>query len=182
VEYEDFQGGDIDGEWDINSCGPKPGLQNSAKIYTFTKDGTYLHVKEGKMYNPETDQFVRSANQRDTVDMIERAIQLSNNTYRFCTPDNTPQPCVAGCLVPGGICAPNQMTCPAGAAPNPVEACVDGATCTCFMNSTVNPQCGNTIASTCFDAKQNVMYVRSRIEDRGGRFWMTDTNGQLKVQ
>ena len=84
VSYEDFQGGDIDSMWDSNSCGLKPGLQNDSEIYTFTENGTYLQIKEGKLYNPETDQFVRSANKRDSIDLIQRQIQLSNNTGRFC--------------------------------------------------------------------------------------------------
>ena len=93
VSYEDFQGGDIDTSWDSDSCGPKPGLQNNTQIYTFTMNGTYLEIKEGKLYNPETDAFVRSANKRDTLDMVQRTIQLSNNTGNFLQWDNTAKSC-----------------------------------------------------------------------------------------
>ncbi len=204
VTYEDNQGGDIDSSWDTNSCGPKPGLQSDSHILTFTSicpsdgsscpafgrcaDGsacqpTYLQVKEGKMYNPETGQEVRSVSRRSNVDLIERRIQLSNNTGRFCN-GAMPQPCVANCTTP------SNCSCPALAdpsfVPNPVEVCVDGNTCNCFMGSTANgptnPACGNTIAETCFDASNNLIYVRSRLQDRRGNAWMTNASGQLKVQ
>jgi hypothetical protein len=156
VSYEDFQGGDIDGTWDLNSCGPKPGLQNGYQIFTFTKQGTYLQILEGKLYNPETNQFVRSSNQRDTVDLIQRIIQLSNNTGDFCN-GATPLPAVNG-------------------SPNPVEVCVPpGSNNGCFSSQ-------QNIKSTCFDGNDNMLFVRSRLKDRRGHFWITDASGQLKVQ
>jgi hypothetical protein len=164
VSYEDFQGGDIDGTWDINSCGPKPGLQNNSQIYTFTSPNpgtspTYLQILEGKLFNPETDQFVRSVNKRDNVDLIQRQIQLSNDTHRFCN---------------GGtrlLTVAND-----GVTPNPVEVCIaQGSTDNCFSTQ-------QNIKSTCFDENDNMLFVRSRLEDRRGNFWMTDTSGQLKVQ
>jgi len=160
VTYEDYQGGDIDSSWDTNSCGPKAGLQNNSQILTFTKDGTYLEVREGKMYNPETGQEVRSINQRNSIDVIQRTIQLSNNTGRFCS-GTTPLPCVGG--------APS---CPND--PNPVEVCVNGTGDTCFN--------GANAAKTCYDTVSNIIYVRSRLEDRRGNFWMTNASGQLQVQ
>jgi hypothetical protein len=183
VSYEDYQGGDIDSSWDSNSCGPKPGLQNESQIFTFTKkgntcsdgtacslgttcsdgtpcpQGTYLKVLEGKLYNPETNQFVRSANRRDTIDLIQRTVQLSNNTGRFCS-GNTPLTTVAG----------------DGVTPNPVEVCIPpGAGENCFSSE-------QNIKSTCFDENDNMLFVRSRLEDRRGHFWMTNASGQLKVQ
>jgi len=173
VSYEDIDGGDIDAGWDSNSCGPKPGLlQNDAQIYTFTQNaqngtngGTYLQIKEGKLYNPETDRYVRSQNKRDTIDLIQRMIQLSNNTGRFCPSgqSETPFPCVA-----------NASSCPND--PNPVEVCIYlGDSNNCFNSET-------NIKSTCYDENDNIIFVRSRLEDRRGHFWMTDTSGQLQVQ
>jgi hypothetical protein len=160
VSYEDFQGGDIDSTWDINSCGPKPGLQNDTQIYTFTQNGTYLQILEGKLYNPETDQFVRSANKRDNIDLVQREIQLSNDTGRFCSV-GSPVPTVSG-------------------ETNPVEVCVAaGSGSNCFSGSNVN---GQVIAQTCFDGNDNMLFVRSRLEDKRGSLWMTDTSGQLQVQ
>ena len=183
VNYEDLQGGDIDGTWDINSCGPKPGLQNESQIRTFTKmsntcqdgttcslgttcpdgtpcpQGTYLQIKEGQLYNPETGQVVRSTNKRDTMDLIQRTIQLSNNTGRFCN-GGTPLGTVAN----------------DGVTPNPVEVCISpGSGDNCFSNQ-------QNIKSTCFDENDNMLFVRSRLEDRRGNFWMTNASGQLKVQ
>ena len=157
VSYEDPDGGDIDLFWDSNSCGPKSGLQSNAQVYTFTKDGTYLQIKEGKLYNPETDQFVRSQNKRDTIDLIQRTVQLSNNTGRFCS---------GGQLCSGTNCAN----------PNPVEVCIPlGSSNNCFSNQ-------QNIKSTCYDENNNKLFVRSRLKDRRGHFWMTDASGQLKVQ
>jgi hypothetical protein len=161
VSYEDPAGGDIDSSWDTNTCGPKPGLQSNTQIYTFTKNGTYLQIKEGQLYNPETGQVVRSVNKRDTIDLIQRQIQLSNNNYRFCS-GNTPKSCVAD------DCKDYPV--------NPVEACVSGTggADSCFSQT--------NIKKTCFDSSDNMLFVRSRLEDRGGRFWITDATGQLGVK
>ncbi len=164
VTYEDYQGGDIDASWDPNSCSPKPGLQSGSQIFTFTKEGTYLKILEGKLYNPETDQFVRSQNKRDTADLIQRTIQLSNNTGRFCA--------IPPATGYGSLGSPPN---------NPVEVCVDGTgcpdgpSCNCFSTE-------QNIKSTCYDVTDNMIFVRSRLEDRRGHFWMTDASGQLKVQ
>ena len=172
VSYEDYQSGDIDETWDTNTCGPKPGLQNTAQVLTYTKDGTYLLINEGKLYNPETGQVVRSADKRDNVDLIQRAIQLSNNTGRFCTTTNPP--------TWGTLGAPVSM-----GGTNPVEACVNESPCNCFIGdgSPLASQCGVTIKETCYDTYSgvNTIFVRSRLQDLRGRFWMTDTSGQLKV-
>lgn len=168
VSYEDPDAGDIDALWDSNSCGPKPGLQSDSLVFTFTKDGTYLKMKEGKLYNPETDQYVRSANKRDTIDLVQRTIQLSNNTGRFCTTSSPPTWGTLGLPVSQG-------------GTNPVEVCVDGTGCpggdfcNCFSTE-------KNIKSTCYDLTDNKIFVRSRLEDRRGRFWMTDASGQMKVK
>jgi len=206
VSYEDFQGGDIDSTWDTSSCTPKPGLQNDAQIFTFTKAGTYLLIREGKLYNPDTNTYVRSVNQRDTIDLIQREIQLSNNTGRFCslncpagvsyqvnsqcangttcTPNSTcadGSKCrsVASCSDGSAYATPTVQSCVASNCtlnpdPNPVEECVDGISDNCFTSA--------NIAKTCLDTTNNMLYVRSRVEDRRGHFWITNTDGQLKVQ
>ncbi|MBF0571206.1 MAG: hypothetical protein HQL12_04980 [Candidatus Omnitrophica bacterium] len=155
VDYEDPDGGDIDGGWDVNSCTPKPGLQTPSEILTFTQGGTYLQIKEGKLYNPETGQVVRSANKRNNLDIIQRTIQLSNNTGRFCTTTSPTKLCASGC-----------------ANPNPVEVCVD-ASGSCFSS--------DNIAKTCYDIAKNMIFVRSRLQDLRGTSWITRTGGQLQV-
>ena len=166
VSYEDMQGGDIDETWDTTSCGPKPGLQTNSQIYTFTQDGTYLEIKEGKLYNPETGQAVRSVNKRDSVDLIQRTIQLSNNTGRFCTQTKPPQVCNG--TMNGVVCAN----------PNPVEVCVDSGDTSAANCFTAGP----SFKETCYDINNNVLYVRSRLQDLRGRFWLTNTSGRLQVQ
>ena len=165
VSYEDPAGGDIDSTWDNSSCGPKPGLQNQFQIYTFTEDGTYLQIKEGQLYNPETGQVVRSVNQRNNVDLIQRQIQLSNNTGRFCSIAKPTQLCSAADGDMGVTCV----------SPNPVEVCVDGQNSTCFSSQ-------QNIKSTCYDTSQNIIFVRSRLNDRRGRYWITDATGPLGIQ
>ena len=117
VSYVDPQGGDIDPTWDANSFTPRPGLQNDAEIYTFTANGTYLQIKEGQLLNPESGQVVRSATKRDTIDLISRVIQLSNNTGRFCpVGGGAPLACIAN----------DCPDYPPASMPNPVEACALG--------------------------------------------------------
>jgi hypothetical protein len=174
VTYEDPSAGDIDAAWGSTSCGPKPGLGKNSQIFTFTKNGTYLEIREGKLYNPESigapgaGTVVRSVNKRDSIDLIQRSIQLSNNTGRFCTKGPTPMLCSG----------------PSCAVPNPVEACVDGNTCNCFVgdNDPLTSACGATLKKTCYDTGQNIIFVRSRLEDRRGNFWITNATGKLKVQ
>ncbi len=157
VTFEDLQNGDIDSSWDINSCGPKPGLQTNMQIFTFTMQGTYLEIREGKLYNPENDAFVRNITKRDTIDLIQRVIQLSNNTGDFCN-GAAPQAVVNG--------SPDR---------NPVEVCVaQNSQDTCFSNA--------NITRTCFDANDNRMFVRTRLLDQRGHAWITDTQGKLQVQ
>ena len=167
VSYVDPQGGDIDPTWDANSYTPRPGLQNDAEIYTFTADGTYLQIKEGQLLNPESGQVVRSATKRDTIDLVSRTIQLSNNTGRFCpVGGGAPLACIAN------DCADY----PPATMPNPVEACaLGGSGGNCFSTEF-------NIKSTCFDLSNNMLYVRSRLQDLRGHFWMTNTSGQMKVQ
>jgi len=188
VSYEDPDGGDIDSGWDPSiSCGPKPGLLTGSEIFTFTGNGTYLQVNEGKMFNPESGQVVRSVNKRDTVDLVQRMIQLTNNTTRFCTPCADGSACVQnsngvyacsngnGCVING----PGTNLCTGAncANPNSVEACVSESSGTprpCFTTT--------NMPLTCYDTTSNILYVRSRLQDRRGTFWMTNTSGQLKVQ
>jgi len=156
VQFEDFQGGDIDATWDLTSCKPKPGLLNSSEIYTFTSNAgasgpsqgpTYLQIKEGNLYNPGNGHYVRSMDSHDNVDVVQREIQLSNNNGEWCK--------IGG---------------KANGIPNPVEACSNN----CFS--------ADTITKTCLDTNTNIIFVRSRLQNVTGHAWLTDIAGQMKVQ
>ncbi len=91
VRVLDDQEGDIDSTWSKNPATnggkSRPGLRDELQIYTYTREGTYLLLEEGKDVNPEPsgNQTVVSTQKRNNADIIQRMIQLSNNTGRFCT-------------------------------------------------------------------------------------------------
>jgi hypothetical protein len=94
----DAQDGDMDFTWsenDINNK-PRPGLTKDVRMYTRVWGGTYLLIEEGKLYDPYTRQFIRTAQKNDQIDIIERVFQLSNDTGRFC-PGGSPSNGVEAC-------------------------------------------------------------------------------------
>ena len=164
----DNQDGDIDLTHDNSSQGTARGLQSETAIYTrirqasgdSTDQGTYFLVKDGKAYNPENGTYVRSVNKRDQIDLVERHVLLSNDTRRFCRDGVAPQ-CIAGLGQAPDHC---------DVAVNPVEVCVSdpepGVRSGCFAE--------NNISRTCLDTASKMLYVRSRIVNRGGHKWLTD--------
>lgn len=148
VRVLDDQAGDIDNTWSKNPAtnGGKhrPGLRDELQIYTYTQEGTYLLLEEGKDVIPNNlsgNQGTVSTQKRNNADIIQRMIQLSNHTGRFCQ---------------GGL--PNTMENP------DVEVCATNEEC-------FNPQ---NIYQTCFAVDTLMLYVRSRIGDLRGRKWITD--------
>jgi hypothetical protein len=136
---------------------PQPmnvGLQKDVSIYTITKEGTYLQVRQGKAFNPENGNFVRNITKKDQVDVISRMFQLSNDTGRFCGPG-------------GRYDTIGNVPFNRGGLFNPVEVCVNSKTGegNCFMNTTVS--------QTCFDKGTKMIFIRSRIEEKRGRKWVT---------
>lgn len=83
VRVLDFQEGDIDSTYNDFTGPPekRPGLKDDIQIYTYARDGTYLLVEEGKQ---GADQVVKSTQKRNVRDIVQRAVQLSNNTGRVC--------------------------------------------------------------------------------------------------
>ncbi|HRZ39489.1 MAG TPA: hypothetical protein P5246_00610 [Candidatus Omnitrophota bacterium] len=130
---------------------PEVGLQKDVRMYSFTKDGTYLRLEEGKLVIPSTNQVVRSTTKRDHVDIIERIFLLSNDTDRFC--DESGSRRVWG----GSTWAYNNGVF---GLPNPVEACNN-----CFS--------AENVQNTCFDESSKILYIRSRLDDVRGRKWQT---------
>jgi len=98
VNYMDMQEGDLDFTYngDVDT-GPRPGLMEGSTIFSFV-NGTYLSIEEGKLYGGGT-QYIRDVQRQDRVDMIERVIQLSNDTGRFCSGGNpsAANPAVEAC-------------------------------------------------------------------------------------
>jgi hypothetical protein len=168
----DTQAGDIDPSYDDASPGPEPGFTRDVGVFTFVKDdtssdgGTYLRIEEGKLYDDD-QQYVRTTTKKDQVDIIERVLQLSNDTKRFCS---------------GGAPTPADVSDSSEKWPgwsvseeilNPVEACAS----TCGAEKCFSDQCRNKI---CFDEEREIIFVRSRIKDLHGRKWITaveDTSG-----
>jgi hypothetical protein len=150
----DMQEGDLDFTRGDSDTGPEPGLQKDVKMYSSVKGGTYLLLEEGKLYDPH-GQYIRTTQKKDQIDLIERSIQLSNDTGRFCDS--------------GGNVVPNTGIW-SGSLPNPVEACND-----CFTSANVAKTC--MVQNPAGDGTQPpVIYVRSRVVDRRGRKWVTNTS------
>ncbi|MCC6758009.1 MAG: hypothetical protein IT395_00065, partial [Candidatus Omnitrophica bacterium] len=99
----DRQAGDIDFTIDGRRPGAKSGLLEDSEMYSYTQNGTVYRIEEGKLFGGRDDRYIRNANVNDHVDIIERIIQLSNNTGRFCT-GNTPNPLVDGAFNPVEAC------------------------------------------------------------------------------
>lgn len=150
----DMQEGDLDFTRGDSDAGPEPGLQKDVKMYSSVKGGTYLLLEEGQLYDPIPGQYIRTTQKKDQIDLIERSFQLSNDTGRFCD--------AGGALNITGIWTPGL--------PNPVEACND-----CFTPANVAKTC--MVQDPAGDGTQPpVIYVRSRVVDRRGRKWVTNTS------
>ncbi len=130
---------------------PEIGLAKDVRMYSFTKDGTYLRLEEGKLINAATGQVIRSTSKRDHIDIIERVFSLSNDTDRFCD--------ASGHRVVWGT-SPYAYAEGLYGLTNPVEACNN-----CFTQGNVR--------NTCFDENTKILYIRSRLDDLRGRKWQT---------
>lgn len=166
IWYADEQSGDIDSSYntaDENNGVPRPGLQPGMAIYSLMPGGTYFIIEEGRLYTPDR-QFVRHAQKRDRIDVIERKIQLSNIAPVNNANPPTPRMCAAPLFDPG-----------------PVEACCGAAGGTCSAGGSC---CyGSNTFKTCFDLNCKMLYVRSRISEKAGRKWITDVSAdQMPVK
>ena len=161
----DYNEGDVSSSFDdvdILAAGIAPmdrGLQRRTSVYTQTGNGTFLEINEGRAYVPAFvpgQEFVRSTNRKDQVDVISRMFVLDNNTGRFC----------------GTLTGTRWATIGNGVTnqPNPVQYCVNTTlfpAANCFTPATVS--------STCYDAGTKILFIRSRVQDAGGRRWVTRT-------
>lgn len=144
----DRQDGDLDFTADDRRPDFRVGLQDEAQMFSFTQGGTVYRLREGKLYDGRDDRYVRNANRNNHVDIVQRTVQLTNNTGRFCD-GNTPL------------------------RPLEVERCAGtfGASTessnSCFSQA--------NIQFTCLDVGSLQLFVRSRVVNQGGRSWFTRT-------
>lgn len=155
-----------------------PGLTNNTMLLAYTKHptdrnapGTYLRIEEGKLIDPN-NQVVRSTQRKDTVDIISREIILARDNTIFCR---------AGFPINYGTATQQEKELSGyfrGMSQNPVEACGN-----CFSEE--------NIYKTCFQSgvgapprwqKAPRLYIRSRIQDRRGRKWITNIMGDKTVE
>ena len=73
-------------------------------MFSYTNAGTYYRVEEGKLFNPRNDQYIRNVNLNDHVDIVQRTLQLNNDTGRFCKA-GAPTPTVDGTFNSVEACA-----------------------------------------------------------------------------
>jgi hypothetical protein len=141
----DYQRGDFDASRGSADPPPPPGLQNDMALYTEVQPGTFLQITDSSSVQVSTKR-------KQTVDLVERVIILSNNTERFCKSNTVVNP------LPGTNIQ------------NPVEVC----DISCSGPNTVFT-CYDTDGSDGSPA--NMIYVRSRIKNVQGRKWRTDFSG-----
>ncbi|MDZ4241956.1 MAG: hypothetical protein U1D99_03925 [Candidatus Omnitrophota bacterium] len=160
VNVLDSQSGDIDAT--INDRDERmgmraTGLEDEIQMFSFTREGTYYQIHEGKLFEASPlgahgGQFIRNTSRQDHVDIVQRIFKMSNDTGRFCSgggPANWAAACSAS-RGKDGRCGLD----------NPVEACNN-----CFSPAKVT--------LTCFDSAQRLLFIRSRISDLRGRRWVT---------
>ncbi len=86
VTVFDFQDGDLDLTGDDFASG-RAGLLSNMAIYTKpafgSPQGNYLKMQQGKAWGLD-GKFIRSVSREDQADLVERKIQLSNDTGRMC--------------------------------------------------------------------------------------------------
>ncbi len=153
ITVMDFQKGDLDTTYDSNDKAKDkalgrtgPGLTNDMALYTQVGDGTYLLLEENGVRKI-------SMQKKQSVDLVERILQLSYNTGRFCD-GNVRLPTVKGTDIP-----------------NPVEICHPDC------------RSALAAARTCYDTDADPprIYIRSRIRDIHGRKWITDFGGDKSI-
>lgn len=162
----DSQDGDLDFTRGDSDAGPDAGLTRNTWMYVRVRDGTYLLIKEGNLYGDGL-QYIRTTQKKDQIDLIERRIQLSNDTDRFCDRNGD----VTALGSPDWAAAGWNASIP-----NPVEAC-NG----CSTSGNINLTCMDE--DPAGDGTQPpIIFVRSRVVDRHGRKWITETTSDPYVE
>jgi hypothetical protein len=170
LEVFDSQEGDVDFSYntrDEENGIPSSGLLQDVEMYTFVKagdagldEGSYLKIDQGQLLIPLgtgfKDQFHRTVRRKDQVDIISRAFQLARNTGRFCNESYTTRQTIVD------------------GEENPVEVCCQSVSC-CDKRDHIAKTC--MAPTNAGDISKNpIIFIRSRIEDRRGRKWITNVN------
>lgn len=200
----DFQDGDYSSTDDPSGNPPKPapGFTNDFAMYSRQLDGTFMVIEEGQLFEGDLGsddlQYIRTARGKDQVDVVQRIFQLSNHTGRFCNGEvgspttfnnnvhpRTEEPC--------GTIGTDDQCLPPNNEPNPVEVCCDTDKCmdetgilpagndTCFGDNSYRTCLFVGDLSSSYPELNNqasrypVLYIRSRIESKQGRKWITET-------
>jgi len=147
VHYIDYQNGDINMAYntiDKLQGKPKPGFTSAkASIKTYaTGDLDVSQLAQGS----QTTNI--STQKKDTINIIEREIQLSNNTGRFDINSSLP-PCHT---LPAGVNPVCTVNCSCFDPINEVDVSCSGSTC-CSD--------GANKYRTCFNRSTLILYVRS---------------------
>lgn len=181
VDVMDFQEGDM--FFGDDESRPTPGFaSNDVQMFTFTNNtipgtggdgvGTYLLIDEGKLFetNGDTVRYVRSAQRKDSIDIIQRVLQLSKDTQRFCN---------GGLPVQPNTLEGNRAGWVTGSIQNPVEVCCDSNPC-CFTPVNITKVC--MVIDPVLLGRDPIIFVRSRIVDKHGRKYITPTDNDPFVQ
>lgn len=182
IYYIDNQEGDMDFTASEHDGKPLPGIQSDVSMMTKTKDGTYLLIRDGRLFTPG-NQLISTASKKNSIDIIQRIIQLSNNTGRFCDVDgkdalgNPANGVITNLKIWSNDYERNINSSPADVR-NPVEACDN-----CFDPANIDKTCMERLPK---DLKGNllppIIYVRSRIVDNHGRNWVTDKTSDFYIR
>lgn len=162
IIYSDSQLGDIDFTIGDQDNQIEPGLKPDVSMMTKTKDGTYLFINEGRLFDT-FNQFVRTASKKESIDLIVRVFQLSNDTGRFCKSDGTIQQ--------------DSSIWTNDTPQNPVEACND-----CFSPQNLDKTCMDQHPDSNNPKAPPILYLRSRVLDKHGRNWVTNESGDLYIK
>ena len=142
-------------------------------MYSYTSatpraaEGTYFRIENGKMFGLD-GHFVRNTTRNDHVDVVQRVLKLSNDTGRFCKKvAGVERPTDWSTVKPAPREPPPCAAIGTCTLPNPVEVCT-AIPEDCFSDA--------NIEKTCMDLTQNIIFIRSRLENTTGNRWITRTD------
>ncbi|MDD3374217.1 MAG: hypothetical protein PHY73_00645 [Candidatus Omnitrophica bacterium] len=163
----DYQAGDLDMTYDTAdkvAGKPSPGLvSDQAKITTFSSG--QLIVDQEEIASGSIEKKTRQT--QNSLDIIERKIQLSNNTGCFCPKK--------GLIGAGGCYSHAKDDVGYGFSEKPDYCSSDNLSVEMACNTLdcCDGDAYNAKYKTCFDYGTNILYVRTVMEDRKGVKFIT---------